>query len=176
MKKLLRISLYFFALSSFLFRPYAFGKEAPLLIAASIEFVSFINWNPSICTLYLNPMQIDTIANYSFPQPITLQTYSSSEHGWKVLLESEYSNVNNEFLLMSEDRQHTLRYVFTSNQTSAGNYRTTVYKHRDTVIDRPGFAPEAEARTLYATLIGGQAHRVPGGYYTATVNACFYDQ
>ena len=175
MKQLMRVLLCFFATSSFLMKPLLFLEEAPLNIAASVEFVSFIKWYPSICTLHINPMQMDTIANYTFPQPITLTSFSSSDEGWKVILESEYANIDNEFLLMSENRQHTLRYVFTSDQATAGNYQTSVYKHRDTVIERSTFSPHAEHRTLYATLIGGQARTVPSGYYTATVTAFFYD-
>lgn len=168
--------LCFFATSSLIFRPYLMALETPFEITALIEFVSVIRWEPGICTLYINPSEVDETANYSFPQPIVLQGFSSSPLGWKIALNSDYANINNEFLLVSEDRQHFLRYVFTSNQNAKGNYTATVYKHQDTVMERSEFASDHEIRTLYATLLGGQAKKVPGGYYTATVTASFYDQ
>ena len=146
--------------------------ESDLDITARLNEKILIQWEPSNIAAELYPQYTEAEANYSFSTPARLTCYSNSLGGWKVIAESENTALDNTFLLVSENQEYSFRYVLVVEDQ---NKKSIVVKNRGTLLETSHFVSDPIQVNVYPKVLGGELSKVPAGYYTGKIKACFID-
>ena len=125
-----------------------------------------LHWEPSHISANIYPLYNEEIANYSFSTPAKLTCSSSLERGWSITVNSDRVDLNNNFLLVSENGQHSISYILVTDNSDA-------IKNQDKIISVPHFNPDPVEVFVYPTILGSQLKNVPSGYYASQIVATF---
>ncbi|MEM8727124.1 MAG: hypothetical protein AAGE99_00190 [Chlamydiota bacterium] len=144
--------------------------QAALDLTVYIGESAQLEWRPSHVAIAFYPNRIESKESLSAPTPVQLKCYSNGLNGWKVVADGENTALDRTFLLLSEDRHHSIRYLLVVEDE---NKRLKTIKSGDSMLEVGDFRFEPIYLSVYPFFIGQTLDRVPAGYYRGTLTASF---